>query len=87
MQCKEMDDGSVIEELMLPLKKNAEENGRVNMENDGGDMKNWMSSVQLWNSNFNKVDDNKKPNIVPELKLVIPKLTRFSLIFYFLEKK
>ncbi|XP_022775217.1 transcription factor HHO5-like [Durio zibethinus] len=69
MQCMEMDDGSVTEELMLPLKKNAEENGRVNMENDGGDKKNWMSSVQLWNSNFNNVDHNKKPNRVPELKL------------------
>ncbi|XWS41955.1 hypothetical protein CRYUN_Cryun17cG0126700 [Craigia yunnanensis] len=69
LQCKEMEDGSVTEELMLPLKKNAEENGRVNMENDGGDKKSWMSSVQLWNSNFNNVDHNKKPNTVPELKL------------------
>ncbi|XVF17733.1 hypothetical protein REPUB_Repub10bG0149100 [Reevesia pubescens] len=70
MQCKEMDDGSVTEELMLPLKRNTEENGRVNMENDGGDKKNWMSSVQLWNSNFNNnVDYNKKSNTVPELKL------------------
>ncbi|XVE87182.1 hypothetical protein DITRI_Ditri18aG0095500 [Diplodiscus trichospermus] len=67
MLCKEMDDGSVTEE-MLPLKKNAEENGRVNMENDGGDKKNWMSSVQLWNSNFNDFDHNKKQNTVPELK-------------------
>ncbi|XWS45310.1 hypothetical protein CRYUN_Cryun15aG0125600 [Craigia yunnanensis] len=69
MLCKEMDDGPVTEELMFPLKRNTEENGRVNMENDGGDKKNWMSSVQLWNSNFNNVDHTKKPNTVPELKL------------------
>ncbi|XP_022751301.1 transcription factor HHO5-like [Durio zibethinus] len=69
MQCKEMDDGSVTEELMLPLKRNTDENGRVNMENDVGDKKNWMSSVQLWNSNFDNVGHKKKPNTVPELKL------------------
>lgn len=73
MQCKEMSDGSVTEELMLPSKRNTEENRRANMEDDGGDMKNWMSSVQLWNSNFNNVDHNKKANAVQELKLVIPK--------------
>ncbi|GMI68853.1 ULT1 INTERACTING FACTOR 1, HRS1 HOMOLOG5 [Hibiscus trionum] len=64
LQCKEMNDGSV-----LPLKGNTEENGKETMENDGGDMKNWMSSVQLWNSDFNNVDHNKKPKPVPELKL------------------
>ncbi|EOX91319.1 hypothetical protein QUC31_003052 [Theobroma cacao] len=69
MQCKEMSDGSVTEELMLPSKRNTEENRRANMEDDGGDMKNWMSSVQLWNSNFNNVDHNKKANAVQELKL------------------
>ncbi|XVF15608.1 hypothetical protein REPUB_Repub09cG0168900 [Reevesia pubescens] len=71
MQCKEMNDGSVTDELMLPLKRNIEENGKVNMENDGGgDKKNWLSSVQLWNSNFNNnFDHNKNPNVVPELKL------------------
>ncbi|XVF59483.1 hypothetical protein PTKIN_Ptkin07bG0279500 [Pterospermum kingtungense] len=61
-KCKEVNDGSVTEELM-PLKRNNEENGRVNRENDSGDKKNWMSSVQLWNSDFNK------PNTVSELKL------------------
>ncbi|KAK8517560.1 hypothetical protein V6N13_127729 [Hibiscus sabdariffa] len=61
IQCKKMNDGSV--------KGNTEENGNETMENDGGDMKNWMSSVQLWNSEFNNVDPNKKPNTVPELKL------------------
>lgn len=65
MKCKEMNYESVTGESM-PLKRNSEENGRVNRENDGGDKKNWMSSVQLWNSNF------KKPNTVSELKLVIP---------------
>ncbi|OMP02078.1 hypothetical protein COLO4_11362 [Corchorus olitorius] len=69
MQCKEKNDGSVTEELMLPLKRKSEENGRVNLEKDGGDKKNWMSSVQLWNSDVNNVDHNKKPNTVPELKL------------------
>ncbi|KAA3461270.1 Two-component response regulator ARR1-like protein [Gossypium australe] len=58
IQCKEMNDGSVTEE-----------NGRETMDNDGGDKKNWMSSVQLWNSNFNNVDPHNKPNTVPELKL------------------
>ncbi|XVE82744.1 hypothetical protein DITRI_Ditri16bG0030400 [Diplodiscus trichospermus] len=55
MQCKEMDSA-----LTLSLKRNTEENGSVYMENDGGDKKNWMSSVKLWNS---------KPNTNPEQKL------------------
>ncbi|OMO56720.1 hypothetical protein CCACVL1_26318 [Corchorus capsularis] len=75
MQCKEKNDGSVTEELMLPLKRKSEENGRVNLEKDGGDKKNWMSSVQLWNSDVNNVDHNKKPNTVPELKLEISGLS------------
>ncbi|KAK8674006.1 hypothetical protein V6N13_112312 [Hibiscus sabdariffa] len=64
IQCKEMNDGSV-----LPSKENSEGNGKETMGSDGGDMKNWLSSVQLWNSDFNNVDHNKKPNTVPELKL------------------
>ncbi|XP_039020446.1 transcription factor HHO5-like [Hibiscus syriacus] len=64
LQCREMNDGSV-----LPLKGSTEENGKETVENDGCDMKNWMSSVQLWNSDFNNVDHKKKPNAVPELKL------------------
>ncbi|XP_039061286.1 transcription factor HHO5-like isoform X1 [Hibiscus syriacus] len=64
IQCKEMNGGSV-----LRLKGSTEENGKETVENDGGDMKNWMSSVQLWNSDFNNVDQSKKPNAVPELKL------------------
>ncbi|GMI68091.1 ULT1 INTERACTING FACTOR 1, HRS1 HOMOLOG5 [Hibiscus trionum] len=69
MQCKKMDDGLVTEELMLPLKRNSEENGRVDKEKDGGDKKNWMTSVQLWNSDSDDVDHRKKSNKVPELKL------------------
>ncbi|KAK8497094.1 hypothetical protein V6N13_053296 [Hibiscus sabdariffa] len=69
MQCKAMDDGSVTKELMLPLKENTEENGRVNVENDGGEKKNWMSSVQLWKSDSDNVDHSKKSNKIPELKL------------------
>ncbi|XP_039053344.1 transcription factor HHO5-like [Hibiscus syriacus] len=65
MQCKEMDDGSVTKESMLPLKGNTEENGRVNVEK----RKNWMSSVQLWTSDSDNVDHSKKSNQVPELKL------------------
>ncbi|KAE8695929.1 putative Serine/threonine-protein kinase SAPK10 [Hibiscus syriacus] len=63
IRCKEMNDGSV-----LPLKGNTEENGKETMENDGGDMMNWMSSVQLWNSDSDNVDPDKKQNTVPELK-------------------
>ncbi|KAE8674238.1 hypothetical protein F3Y22_tig00111769pilonHSYRG00648 [Hibiscus syriacus] len=63
IQCKEMNDGS-----LLPLNGNTEENGKETTENDGGDMKNWMSSVQLWNSDSNNVDPDKKSNTVPELK-------------------
>ncbi|KAE8703780.1 putative Serine/threonine-protein kinase SAPK10 [Hibiscus syriacus] len=63
IQCKEMNDGS-----LLPLKGNTVENGKETMENDGGDMKNWMSSVQLWNSDSNNVDPGKKSNTVTELK-------------------
>ncbi|KAL4375866.1 hypothetical protein GQ457_02G014690 [Hibiscus cannabinus] len=69
MQCRKMDDGLVTEELMLPLERNSEESGRVDKEKDGGDKKNWMSSVQLWNSDSDNVDHRKKSNKVPELKL------------------
>ncbi|KAK8673168.1 hypothetical protein V6N13_111518 [Hibiscus sabdariffa] len=69
MQCRKMDDGLVTEELMLPLERNSEESGRVDKEKDGGDRKNWMSSVQLWNSDSDKVEHRKKSNKVPELKL------------------
>ncbi|KAL4366816.1 hypothetical protein GQ457_05G013300 [Hibiscus cannabinus] len=62
MQCKAMEDGSVTKELMLPLKENTEENGRVNVENDGGEKKNWMTSVQLWKSDSDNVDHSKKSN-------------------------
>ncbi|KAE8674712.1 hypothetical protein F3Y22_tig00111721pilonHSYRG00123 [Hibiscus syriacus] len=58
-----MSDGS-----LLPLKGNTEENGEETMETDGGDMKNWMSSVQQRNSDSNNVDPDKKSNTVPELK-------------------
>ncbi|KAG8477051.1 hypothetical protein CXB51_030243 [Gossypium anomalum] len=38
-------------------------------ENDDGDKTSWLSSVQLWNSDFNIYDHNKKPNTVSVLKL------------------
>ncbi|MBA0793829.1 hypothetical protein Gohar_018212 [Gossypium harknessii] len=62
MMCKELGDGSVTID---------EGNGKVNKENDGGpgDKRNWMSTVQLWNSDSDNVDQNKKPNKVPVLKL------------------
>ncbi|NP_001313942.1 uncharacterized protein LOC107909337 [Gossypium hirsutum] len=62
MMCKELGDGSVTID---------EGNGKVNKENDGGagDKRNWRSTVQLWNSDSDNVDQNKKPNKVPRLKL------------------
>lgn len=64
MMCKELGDGSVAID---------EGNGKVNKKNDGGagDKRNWMGTVQLWNSDSDNVDQNKKPNKVPGLKLVI----------------
>ncbi|KAE8693307.1 Misato Segment II [Hibiscus syriacus] len=69
IRCKEMEDVSVTEELMLPLKRNSEENESVDREKDGGDKKNWMSSVQLWNYDSDNVDHSKKSNKVPALNL------------------
>ncbi|KAB2036713.1 hypothetical protein ES319_D03G020500v1 [Gossypium barbadense] len=62
MMCKEPGDGSVTID---------EGNGKVNKENDGGagNKRNWLSTVQLWNSDSDNVDQNKKPNKVPGLKL------------------
>ncbi|GMI88170.1 ULT1 INTERACTING FACTOR 1, HRS1 HOMOLOG5 [Hibiscus trionum] len=60
IQCKKMNGGSVF---------SLKENGKETVENDGRDMKNWMSFVQLWNSDFNNVNPNKKSNPVSELKL------------------
>uniref|UniRef100_A0A2P2MYQ5 Uncharacterized protein MANES_12G093900 n=1 Tax=Rhizophora mucronata TaxID=61149 RepID=A0A2P2MYQ5_RHIMU len=50
MQCKESNDPALIQKL-LPLKRNSSEEDAVRLGIDASDKKNWMSTVQLWNSN------------------------------------
>jgi hypothetical protein len=60
MQCSELND-------LIPLKGNSNE--------DGNDKKNWMSSVQLWNTNNHL--DCKKQDSKSEPKQVIQILLNF----------
>ncbi|GLT66213.1 hypothetical protein SLA2020_385920 [Shorea laevis] len=57
MRCKKLNNRSVSEEIS-PLKRNVE-------EDEISDKKNWMSSVQLWNSDISY--DHKKQDTIPEL--------------------
>ncbi|GLU13605.1 hypothetical protein SLE2022_302320 [Rubroshorea leprosula] len=57
MRCKELNNRSVSQEIS-PLKRNVE-------EDEISDKKNWMSSVQLWNSDISY--DHKKQDTIPEL--------------------
>ncbi|KAF2316621.1 hypothetical protein GH714_041962 [Hevea brasiliensis] len=52
IQCAASNNPPVLEEF-IPLKKNChdEQDGRIKKEKDAKDKKNWMSSVQLWNTN------------------------------------
>jgi len=60
MQCSELND-------LIPLKGNSNE--------DGNDKRNWMSSVQLWNTNNHL--DCKKQDSKSEPKQVIQILLNF----------
>ncbi|PPR98763.1 hypothetical protein GOBAR_AA21916 [Gossypium barbadense] len=71
-EMKKIDGFKRIERLKVEEMQCKEtDDGLPLKENDDGDKTNWLSSVQLWNSDFNIVDHNKKPNTVSELKLDI----------------
>ena len=70
MQCATSNNQPVLEEF-IPLKKNCvgdgnngngdgddDQDGLIKKEKDSKDKKNWMSSVQLWNTNDHPSTDN-----------------------------
>ncbi|KAF2305849.1 hypothetical protein GH714_008368 [Hevea brasiliensis] len=65
IQCAASNNQPVLEEF-IPLKKNCndddddddEQDCPIKMEKDSRDKKNWMSSVQLWNTNDHPSTDN-----------------------------
>lgn len=62
----ELKDGLVTEEL-ISLKRNSDEDGnKANLKDEVSDKRNWLRSVQLWNTN-NDCDFRNKDS---ELKLV-----------------
>ncbi|CAL5378729.1 unnamed protein product [Camellia sinensis] len=72
-QCRPRNVEPVLEEF-IPLKKNCDENEKSEAKKEkdsGGDKMNWMSSVQLWNTDNLKNIDSKtdqKQNSVPKLR-------------------
>ncbi|KAL8097039.1 hypothetical protein AgCh_030215 [Apium graveolens] len=74
-QCRRRNVEPVFEEFM-PLKMScdeAEKDEKTRMEKESKEKKNWMSSVQLWNSSDDQkkqdadLDSQKKPNPVVEI--------------------
>ncbi|KAJ4830095.1 hypothetical protein Tsubulata_017778 [Turnera subulata] len=69
LQCTASAKKPVLEEF-IPLKKNCddeekcEDNGQIKKEKDSRDKKNWMSSVQLWNTK----DDLPSSNYILDAK-------------------
>uniref|UniRef100_A0A5B7C5K9 HHO5-like N-terminal domain-containing protein n=1 Tax=Davidia involucrata TaxID=16924 RepID=A0A5B7C5K9_DAVIN len=51
MQCRESEVRPVMEEF-IPSKGNSDEDEGAKMSSDFSDKKNWMSSAQLWSTNF-----------------------------------
>ncbi|KAJ7946022.1 myb family transcription factor EFM-like [Quillaja saponaria] len=61
LQCRRPNSQPVLEEF-IPLKKECEQNEEHKKEKDCRDKKNWMSSVQLWNSDdFPTTNDTCEP--------------------------
>ena len=80
MQCAVPKTKPVLEEF-IPLKKEQEEDDGDDSKkgNDYRDQKNWMSSVQLWNS-----DDNHHSNYKLETKVqtICPKNNNYGVLFF-----
>lgn len=55
MVLKKSSNNEPVLEEFIPLKKNSDDQDEqfeiTRKENGGGDMKNWLSSTQLWNTN------------------------------------
>ncbi|KAI8030159.1 hypothetical protein LOK49_LG01G02097 [Camellia lanceoleosa] len=72
-QCRLRNVEPILEEFM-PLKKSCDENEKSEAKKEkdsGGDEMNWMSSMQLWNTDNLKNIDSKtdqKQNSVPKLR-------------------
>ncbi|XP_057965857.1 transcription factor HHO6-like [Malania oleifera] len=70
IQCPAANVKPVLEEF-IPLKKDCDEDVSVKKEKDCRDKKNWMSSVQLWNSDDHPTTNyiyNQKQSSVAEIK-------------------
>lgn len=76
MRSKASNVQPVLEEF-IPLKMDCDEDGGANKEKDCKDKKNWMSSVQLWNSDNSASADHKKEDSKLENKQVKIKLSKF----------
>lgn len=79
IQCRRRNVEPVFEEF-IPLKKScdeAEKDEKTRMEKESKEKKNWMSSVQLWNSTDDQnkqdadLDSCRKPNSVVEIAKVV----------------
>ena len=65
MQCRTRNIEPVLEEF-IPLKKNCDEEEKIETikVKDNRDKLDWMSSVQLWNTDDSKTTDSKKQNSI-----------------------
>ena len=84
MRSKAANVQPILEEF-IPLKKDCDEDGGIKKEKDCKDKKNWMSSVQLWNSDdsANHIHDKKQESKseIKQVRLNSHNLTK--LIDYF----
>lgn len=62
MQCSVPNEVQPVLEEFIPLKKDCDQNEENKKEKDYKDKKNWMSSVQLWNSEDYSSTDCTKSN-------------------------
>lgn len=60
VQCSAPNEVQPVLEEFIPLKKDCDKNEENKNEKDYRDKKNWMSSVQLWNTDDNTSTDSTK---------------------------
>lgn len=62
IQCTSKNEVQPVLEEFIPLKKDCDRNEENKKEKDHRDKKNWMSSVQLWNTDDYPFTDGTKQN-------------------------
>ncbi|KAE8008969.1 hypothetical protein FH972_005427 [Carpinus fangiana] len=62
IQCTSKNEVQPVLEEFIPLKKDCDRNEENKKEKDHRDKKNWMSSVQLWNTDDHPFTDGTKQN-------------------------